>query len=147
MACRGTALKPSQPRRSASLKSDRLILRMTNGLMMPTACGSGVTMLSEYGVAMAAASLAHGRSNENDAPQVPRIRPHVRKSRSSRVRQTEHKEKQLRRTKPVATCAVSLARLKQDSTHGWVNCASAKSFVALRHQRLVPTDARRLARS
>jgi hypothetical protein len=35
---------------------------MTNGLMMPTACGSGLTMLSEYCVAMAAASLARGRS-------------------------------------------------------------------------------------
>jgi hypothetical protein len=66
---------------------------------------------------MAAASLARGRSDENDAPQVSRIRPHVRKSRSSRVRQTEYEEKQLRRTKPVATCPVSLARLKQDSTH------------------------------
>src|SRR6266436_3396730 len=90
---------------------------MTNGLMMPTACGSGVAILSEYGVAMVAASLALGRSDENDAPQVSRIRPHVRKSRSSRARQTKYHEKQLRRTKPVATCVVSLARLKQDSTH------------------------------
>ena len=109
-------------------------------------------MLSEYGVAMAAASLAHGRSNENDAPQVPRIRPHVRKSRSSRVRQTECNEKQLRRTKPVATCAVTLARLKQDSTHClgelWLG-----EFVHLQNRllrcvtkQLVPTDARRLAR-
>jgi hypothetical protein len=74
-------------------------------------------MLSEYGVAMAAGSLARGRSDENGAPQVSRIRPHVRKSRSSRVRQTKYQEKQLRRTKPVATCRVTLARLKQDSTH------------------------------
>jgi hypothetical protein len=42
---------------------------------------------------MAAASLARGRSDENDAPQVSRIRPHVRKSRSSRVRQTKYNEK------------------------------------------------------
>src|SRR6266480_4531699 len=57
----------------------------------------------------------------------------VRKSRSSRVRQTKYNEKQLRRTKPVATCAVSLARMKQDSTHCWVNCASAQ-IGALRHK-------------
>jgi hypothetical protein len=30
---------------------------------------------------------------------------------------TKYNEKQFRRTKPVATCAVSLARMKQDSTH------------------------------
>jgi len=42
-------------------------------------------------------------------------------------------EKELRRTKPVATCPVSLARWKQDSTHRWVNCALHKSFGALRH--------------
>src|SRR6266478_9501829 len=116
------ALKSSQPRRRASLKSDRPILRMTNGGAMSNTCGSGLAMLSEYCVAMAAASLARGRSDENDAPQVPRIRPHVRKSRSSRVRQTKYSEKQLRRTKPVATCPVSVARLKQDSTHCWVLC-------------------------
>src|SRR5207245_8029624 len=55
------------------------------------------------------------------------------KSRSSRVRQTKYKQKKLRRTKPVATCPVSLARLKQDRTHVWVNCASGESLGALRH--------------
>src|ERR1700674_1378815 len=61
------ALKSSQPRRSASLKSDRPILRMTNGLATPNTCGSGFAMLSEYGVAMTAVSLARGRRGENDA--------------------------------------------------------------------------------
>jgi hypothetical protein len=54
--------------------------------------------------------------------------------RSSRVRQTKFNEKGLRRTKPVATCAVSLARLKQNSTKGWVNCALHQLFGALRHE-------------
>src|SRR5216684_6076004 len=62
------ALKSSQPRRSASLKSDRPILRMTNGVAVPDTWGSGLTMLSEYCVAMDAVSLARGRSGENDAP-------------------------------------------------------------------------------
>src|SRR5713226_4400085 len=118
---------------------------MTNGLMMPTACGSGVTILSEYGVAMDAASLARGRSDENDAPQVSRIRPHVRKSRSSRVRQTKYNEKQLRRTKPVATCSLSLTRLKQNSTKGWIVLCT-NHLVRCVTKRLVPFDARRLAR-
>src|SRR5216684_2295092 len=61
------ALKSSQPRRSASLKSDRPILRMTNGAATPNTCGSDFTMLSEYGVAMAAASLARGRRGDNGA--------------------------------------------------------------------------------
>src|SRR3981189_123041 len=61
------ALKSSQPRRSASLKSDRAILRMTNGVALPKACGSGFTMLSEYCVAMAAVSLARGRRGDNGA--------------------------------------------------------------------------------
>src|SRR5882757_1009911 len=61
------ALKSSQPRRSASLKSDRRILRMTNGVALPKICGSGFTMLSEYCVAMAAVSLARGRRGDNGA--------------------------------------------------------------------------------
>src|ERR1700730_13293659 len=67
MAWLGTALKSSQPRRRASLKSDRPILRMTNGLAMPNACGLGFTTLSEYCVAMAAVSLARGHRGENGA--------------------------------------------------------------------------------
>src|SRR5258708_15358767 len=67
MAWLGTALKSSQPRRSASLKSDRPILRTTNGVGTPNTCGSGFTMLSEYCVAMAAVSLARGRRGENGA--------------------------------------------------------------------------------
>src|SRR5712672_4786078 len=55
-------------------------------------------------------------------------------------------EKQFRRTKPVATSAVSLARMNQESTPCWVNCASAQIIWCVASQRLVPTDARRLAR-
>jgi hypothetical protein len=107
---------------------------MTNAAAMPSTCGSGFTMLSEYCVAMAAVSLARGCSGKKRrASSHARPRPHVGKSRSSRVRQTKFNEKELRRTKPVATCPVSLARLKQNSTHRWVNCALHKSFGALRH--------------
>src|SRR3979490_1302605 len=67
-------------------------------------------------------------------PRVTRIHPDVRKSRSSRVRQTKYNEKQIRRTKQVATCPGSLARLRKNSTTGWVNCAMHKAFGALRHQ-------------
>src|SRR5260370_23042719 len=100
MAWLGTALKSSQPKRSASLKSDRPILRMTNGVGTPNTCGSGFTMLSEYCVAMAAVSLARGRRGENGTLSHA-YPPHVRKSRSSRVRQTKFKPKG---ASPVETC-------------------------------------------
>jgi hypothetical protein len=81
-------------------------------------------------------------------PQVTRIRPDVRKSRSSRVRQTKFNEKHPRRTKPVATCVVSLARLKQNSTYGMGElCTCTNRLVRCVTKRLVPTDARRLARA
>jgi len=41
---------------------------MTNEVAVPNTRGSGFAMLSEYCVAMAAVSLARGRSGENDAP-------------------------------------------------------------------------------
>src|SRR5258708_39768951 len=133
MAWLGTALKSSQPMRSASLKSDRPILGMTNGVGTPNTCGSGFTMLSEYCVAMAAVSLL-AVAVVITAPLSHAYPPHVRKSRSSRVRQTKFNEKRLRRTNPVATCVVNLARQKQKCTRGSVNCALHMSFVALHHQ-------------
>jgi hypothetical protein len=76
---------------------------------MPNACGLGFTMLSEYCVAMAAVSLARGRRGENGALSHA-CPPHVRESRSSRVRQTNFNEKELRRTNPAATFAMNVAR-------------------------------------
>src|SRR6202022_2215705 len=84
----------------------------------------------------------HGRSlpcswsqrKKNDAPSSHACPPSCAKSRSSQVRQTKFSQKELRRTKPVATCSMSLARLKQNSTKGWVNCALHQSFGALRHE-------------
>src|SRR5258705_5389772 len=58
------ALKSSQPRRSASLKSERPILRTTNAVETPNNCSLG---LAKYCVAMAAVSLARGRRGENGA--------------------------------------------------------------------------------
>jgi hypothetical protein len=48
------ALKSSQPRRSASLKSERPILRTTNAVETPNNCSLG---LAKYCVAMAPVSL------------------------------------------------------------------------------------------
>src|SRR5260221_13701575 len=110
------ALKSSQPRRSELLKSARPILRTTNEgggeMAVPNAPGSGFAMLSEYCVAMAAVSLA--RAASVSAARLTRLRPHVRKLRSSPARQTKFNEKGLCRTKPVATCTIRLARLKQN---------------------------------
>src|SRR5260370_10364659 len=89
MAWLGTALKSSQPRGSASLKSDRPILRMTNGVGKPNICGSGFTMLSEYCVAMAAVSLARGRRGENGAHKsrlsAPRAKIAIEPSTANQV--------------------------------------------------------------
>jgi len=51
-------------------------------------------------------------------------------------------EKELSRTKLVATCPTSLARLASNSTHensnrGWVNYARRRSFGALRHHGVI----------
>jgi len=51
-------------------------------------------------------------------------------------------EKELSRTKLVATYLTSLARLApnsthENSTHGWVNCARRRSFGAMRHHRAI----------
>src|SRR6267154_2497325 len=58
------ALKSSQPRRSASVRSERPILRTTNPVATPNTCSLG---LAKYVVAMAAVSLARGRRGENGA--------------------------------------------------------------------------------
>src|SRR5256884_8698225 len=58
------ALKASQPRRSASVGSERQILRTTNPVARPNNCILG---LAKYVVDMAAASLARGRRGENGA--------------------------------------------------------------------------------
>src|SRR6185295_18331656 len=76
------------------------------------------------------------------APQAASLRIDVRESRSSRVRQTQVHRKELSRTKLVATCPASLARLASNSTHenstrGRVNCARRRSFGALRHDRAI----------
>src|SRR3982074_675140 len=73
-------------------------------------------------------------AEKNDAPSSHACPPSCAKSRSSQVRQTKFSQKELRRTKTVATCPMSLARLKQNSTKGWVNCALHQSFGALRHE-------------
>src|SRR5260370_6492148 len=63
------------------------------------------------------------------APLSHAYPPHVRKSRSSRVRQTKFYEKRLRRKNPVATCGANLARQKHKCTHGSDNCALHTSCV------------------
>ena len=113
------ALKSSQPRRSASLKSERPILRTTNAVETPNNCSLG---LAKYCVAMARSpcSWSQGKRRAFKSRAISLMREN-----RDRARQTKFNEKELCRTTPVATGAVSLARLKQDSTHGWVNCASA----------------------
>src|SRR4030081_2703314 len=98
---------------------------MTNGLAVPDTCGSGFTMLSEYCVAMAAVSLARGWSGENGAPKSG-VSALICENRDRASPASSSTKKQLRQTKPLATCLISLARLKPNSTHGWVNCASAQ---------------------
>ena len=94
----------------------------------PKTCRPTFAMLSEYVVAMDAPSRARGSGGQNDTPQSACLRIDVRESRSSRVRQTQFHRKELSRTKLVATCPISLARLASNSTHenstrGRVNCA------------------------
>ena len=136
------ALKSSQPRRSASPRSDSSILRMGYVAASPKTCRPNFAMLSEYVVAMDATSRARSSGGQNDAPQPACLRIDVRESRSSRVRQTQVHRKELSRTKLVATCPTSLARLAsnsthENSTHGRVNCARWRSFGALRHHRAI----------
>src|SRR6266478_335256 len=95
---------------------------------------------------MAAASLARGRNGENGAPQVSCIAPMCENRDRAEYGKPSTTKKQSRRTKPVATSAVSLARMNQESTPCWVNCASAQIIWCVASRRLVPTHARRLAR-
>src|SRR2546427_8315279 len=100
------ALKSSQPRRSASVRSERPILRTTNPVATPNNCSLG---LAKYVVAMAAVSLARGRRGENGA-LASRVSAPCAKSRSSREQQANFNEKELRRTKPAATLSMNVAR-------------------------------------
>src|SRR5258705_4307065 len=109
------ALKSSQPRRSASPRSDSSILRMGYVAASPKTCRPNFAMLSEYVVAIGATSRARS-SDRQTTPQPACLRIDVRESRSSRVRQTQVHEKELSRTKLVATCPTSLARLASNST-------------------------------
>jgi hypothetical protein len=63
---------------------------------------------------MAAVSLARGRRGENGALKS-RVSAPCAKSRSSRVRQINFNEKEIRRTNPVATSPVSLARYAMEA--------------------------------
>src|SRR6185295_7277727 len=110
------ALKSSQPRRNASPRSDSSILRMGYVAASPNTCRPTFAMLSEYVVAMDPPSRARSRGDQNDAPQPACLRIDVRESRSSRVRLTQV-QKELSRTKLVATCLMTLARLTSNATH------------------------------
>src|SRR5229473_671372 len=81
----GMALKSSQPRRSASRKSERPILRTTNAEEVPKNSNLG---LAKYCMAMARppCSLSQG---ETARPQVARNQPHARKSRLSPANQVQ----------------------------------------------------------
>src|ERR1700722_5726209 len=78
------ALKSSQPRRSASLKSERPILRTTNAVETPNNCSLGLT---KYCVAMVRSpcSWSQGRARL----QIARKQPHARKSRLSPANQVQ----------------------------------------------------------
>src|SRR6476620_3789603 len=137
------ALKSSQPRRSASLKSERPILRTTNAVETPNNCSLG---LAKYCVAMAAVSLARGRRGENGALKS-RVSAPCAKIAVEPSTANNFNEKELRGTDPAATFAVSVARyaIEGNSHHGWVNCASAHRLLRCGTKRLVAADARRLA--
>src|ERR1700726_3564554 len=142
------ARKSSQPRRSASRKSERPILRTTYAVGMPNHCSLG---LAKYCVAMTPVSLlvvagGEGRSSSRAHPS------HARRSRLSPANQVQR-----RGALPDDTCrdrnnelsAMEARSKKQDRAYSWVICASAHvvlhmSFVALQshHQTMVPTDAR-----
>src|ERR1700719_1468406 len=79
------ALKSSQPRRSASLKSERAILRTTYVVETPNNCSLG---LAKYCVAMTPVSLLVV-AGERRAPSGRAHPPHARKSRSSPANQVQ----------------------------------------------------------
>src|SRR6476646_1326388 len=79
------ALKSSQPRRSASLKSERPILRTTKAVETPNHCSLG---LAKYGVAMAR-SPCSWVAGETASLHFARNQLHARKSRSSPANQVQ----------------------------------------------------------
>src|ERR1700730_18223104 len=79
------ALKSSQPRRSASLKSERPILRTTKAVETPNNCSLG---LAKYCVAMARFPCSWSQG-EAARLQFARNQPHARKSRSSPANQVQ----------------------------------------------------------
>src|SRR5258708_6135381 len=79
------ALKSSQPRRNASVKSEKPILRTTNRVATPNNCSLG---LAKYVVAMAPVSLlvvAGGKRRASTRANSP----HARKSRLSPANQIQ----------------------------------------------------------
>src|ERR1700726_4052627 len=80
------ALKSSQPRRNASLKSERPILRTTNALETANSCSLG---LAKYCMAMAPVSLLVVAGGKTARPQIARNQPPARKSRSSPANQVQ----------------------------------------------------------
>src|SRR6266436_893086 len=104
------ALKSSQPRRSASLKSERPILRTTYAVETPNNCSLG---LAKYCVAMAPVSLLVVAEEEGRA--LKRRTPASRAKIATEPGQTKFNEKELCRATPIATGAVSLARWRQEA--------------------------------
>src|SRR5882724_937775 len=78
------ALKSSQPRRSASLKSERPILRTTKAVETPNTCSLG---LAKYCVAMVRSPCSW--SQEANAPSSRAHLSHPRKSRLSPANQIQ----------------------------------------------------------
>src|ERR1700686_1614122 len=78
------AWKSSQPRRSASRKSARPILRTTKAVETPKICSLG---LAKYCVTMAGSLLVV--AGETARLQIARNQPHARKSRSSPANQVQ----------------------------------------------------------
>src|SRR5260370_26170668 len=126
------ALKSSQPRRNASLKSERPILRTTNAVETPNNCSLG---LAKYCVAMAAVSLARGRRGENGALKsrvsAPCAKIAVEPSTANQLQR-----KKLRGTNPAATFAARVARyaIEGNSHPRLGELCICTSFVALRYQ-------------
>src|SRR5262245_61273050 len=112
------ALKSSQPRRNASVRSERPILRTTYPVATPNSCSLGLakTVVDMSGL------LARDRRATH--AQVAHIR--IKRENRDRARQTSFDGKEPCRTEPVATGTASLARWAQESTHGWVNCAAVQ---------------------
>src|SRR6266699_5962719 len=97
------ALKSSQPSRSASLKSERPILRTTYAVETPNNCSLG---LAKYCVAMAPVSLLVVAGEER-RPQAAHIR--LTAKIATEPGKPKFDEKELCRATPIATGTASLA--------------------------------------